>query len=219
MLLQREALVDAMEEADLSKRLVVTPILDANKQVNAGSIDLRLGSGFIEVRRRDAYVIDPFDPNTVSGALTQERYDIPIGESFFLHPGQFLLGATFEFVRLPAHIGGQVLGRSSWGRLGLIVATAVTIQPGFGGCLTLEIQNLGSVPIKLFPGLRVAQLMLWNTVAPTEAPYSQSAKYDAPLGPESSRIGWEREEVDRLRSIGRSLQGAKPNPRAATPAP
>jgi dCTP deaminase len=214
MLLQREALLEAMQEPDLSKRLVVTPILDAARQIGAGSIDLRLGSGFIEVRRRGAYVIDPFDPSPVSDALTQERYAIPIGESFFLHPGQFLLGASFEFVRLPAHIGGQVLGRSSWGRLGLIVATAVTVQPGYGGSLTLEIQNLGSVPIKLFPGLRVAQLMLWETKAPTGTPYAQGAKYGAPLGPENSRIGWERAEVDRLRSIGKSLRGANRNPPA-----
>ncbi len=89
------------------------------------------------------------------------------------------------------------MGRSSWGRVGLIVATAVTVQPGYGGCLTLEIQNLGSVPIKLYPGLRVAQLMLWKTQAPTKKPYSKTAKYDAPLGPESSRIGWEKDEVER----------------------
>jgi dCTP deaminase len=184
------------------------PLLDQDEQLSAGSVDLRLGSGFIEVRRRDAHIIDPFADIPVAESLIQDRYDIPIGESFVLHPGQFLLGATFEFVRLPNHLGGQVLGRSSWGRLGLIVATAVTVQPGFGGCLTLELQNLGSVPIRLFPGLRVAQLMVWETKAPTTAPYSHGAKYDAPLGPESSRIGWEKTEVQRLRSIGRSLRGA-----------
>jgi dCTP deaminase len=210
MLLQREAILNAMAEPDLSKRLVVTPLLDRDKQVGAGSVDLRLGSGFIEVRRREAHVIDPFEPGPIAEAMVEERYDIPIGESFFLHPGQFLLGATFEYVHLPADLAGQVLGRSSWGRLGLIVATAVTIQPGYGGCLTLEIQNLGSVPIRLFPGLRIAQLMLWRTVAATTSPYPQGAKYATPLGPESSRIGWEKAEVERLRSIGRSLRGSTP---------
>jgi dCTP deaminase len=209
MFLQREALTEAMENPNLLERLIVTPLLDIETQVGAGSIDLRLGSGFIEVRRREAHVIDPFAELPISDTLTEDRYDIPIGESFFLHPGQFLLGATFEFVRLPAHLVGQVLGRSSWGRLGLIVATAVTVQPGFGGCLTLELQNLGSVPIRLFPGLRVAQLMLWEAKDATTAPYSDAAKYDAPLGPESSRIGWERNEVERLQTIGRSLQGAR----------
>lgn len=208
MLLHREDLLAAMAEDDLDKRLVVTPLLDADKQVGAGSIDLRLGSGFIEVRRREAHVIDPFAVAPPSESLMEERYEVPIGESFFLHPGQFLLGATFEFVRLPPSFGGQVLGRSSWGRLGLIVATAVTVQPGYGGCLTLEIQNLGSVPIRLFPGLRVAQLMLWRAESATSSPYEGDAKYRAPLGPESSRIGWESTEVDRLKAIGQGLQGA-----------
>lgn len=207
MLLHHEALVEAMKEDILERRLIVTPLLDRREQIGAGSIDLRLGSGFIEARRREAQVIDPFAQESVPQLVTQERYDIPIGESFFLHPGQFLLGATFEFVRLPAHLAGQVLGRSSWGRLGLIVATAVTVQPGFAGCLTLELQNLGSVPIRLFPGLRVAQLMVWEAKGSTASPYSKSAKYNAPLGPESSRIGWEGDEVGRLASIGRSLQG------------
>lgn len=207
MLLEYESLVEAMNDDNLDRRLVVMPILDESEQIGAASIDLRLGSAFIEVRRREAHVIDPFEDASMARAITPERWDIPFGESFVLHPGQFLLGATFEFVRLPAHIGGQVLGRSSWGRVGLIVATAVTVQPGFGGCLTLEIQNLGSVPIKLYPGLRVAQLMLWATRRATEHPYSKGAKYDAPLGPESSRIGWENDEVERLKAIGRSLQG------------
>lgn len=209
MLLEHEALLGALHEQDLDKRLVVTPILDQDEQIGAASIDLRLGSAFIEVRRREAHVIDPFeDEASIARAISQERWEIPFGESFVLHPGQFLLGATFEFVRLPPHIGGQVLGRSSWGRVGLIVATAVTVQPGFGGCLTLEIQNLGSVPVKLYPGLRVAQLMLWRTDGSTQHPYSSNAKYDAPLGPESSRIGWERTEVERLRAIGRGLRGS-----------
>jgi dCTP deaminase len=207
VLLQREAILEAMAEADLSDRLVVTPLLDREKQVGPSSIDLRLGSGFIEIRRREAHVIDPFEDAAVDAATLQDRYEVPIGESLFLHPGQFLLGATFEFIRLPATLGGQVLGRSSWGRLGLIVATAVTVQPGFAGCLTLEIQNLGSVPIRLFPGLRVAQLMLWRTVSETTAPYAAGAKYSAPLGPESSRIGWEKDEVRRLTSIGEQLRG------------
>lgn len=216
MLLQREALRAALDEADLTKRLIVTPLLDPAEQIGAASIDLRLGSAFIEARRRGADVVDPF-MDAPPATPTEDRYEIPIGESFYLHPGQFVLGATFEFIRLPPDIGGQVLGRSSWGRLGLIVATAVTLQPGFGGCLTLEIQNLGSMPIKLFPGLRIAQLMLWRTQDATAEPYAEGVKYTAPLGPESSRIGWEREEVARLRAIGRGLQGAPAPSKPAKP--
>jgi dCTP deaminase len=209
MLLQSEALLAALNDPVSDKKLVVTPILDSKKQIGPGSIDLRLGPAFIEVKRHEAHVIDPFDNDLRPARLIEDRYEVPIGESLFLHPGQFLLGATFEFVKMPASLAGQVLGRSSWGRLGLVVATAVTVQPGFAGCLTLELQNLGSVPVRLFPGLRIAQLTVWQTVDATKHPYSAAAKYDAPLGPESSRIGWEADEVMRLGRIGKRLQGGQ----------
>jgi len=206
MLLVREDILRRMSEVALLDRLVITPLLDKS-QIGPASVDLRLGSGFIEARRRDAHVIDPSDAKPISNLITEDRYEVPLGESLYIHPGQFLLGATFEFIRLPTNLGGQVLGRSSWGRLGLMVATAVTVQPGFGGCLTLELQNLGSVPIRLFPGLRVAQIMLWQSSSPTENPYSSSADFQAQLGPESPRTGWEMGEVDKLVSIGKRLQG------------
>jgi dCTP deaminase len=110
VLLQREAIRSAMDEPDFEKRLFITPLFDPERQIGPGSIDLRLGSGFIEVRRRDAEVIDPFEVGTPSRIATQERYDIPIGESFVLHPGQFLLGATLEFIGMPNNLGGQVVG-------------------------------------------------------------------------------------------------------------
>jgi dCTP deaminase len=206
MLLVREDIRLRMREATLDNRLVITPLLDES-QVGPASIDLRLGSGFIETLRRGAHVIDPSDASSISTSISQDRYEVPLGESLYIHPGQFLLGATFEFVRLPRDLGGQVLGRSSWGRLGLMVATAVTVQPGFGGCLTLELQNLGSVPIRLFPGLRVAQLMLWQTSSLTKDPYPASADFQARLGPESPRTGWEESEVEKLVAIGKRLQG------------
>lgn len=209
-LLQKEALIAAMQVDDVARRLVVTPLLDPEKQIGPGSVDLRLGSEFIEIRRREAETIDPFKTDASGMGAIEERYQIPIGESLVLHPGQFLLGATFEFIGMPPDMAGHVLGRSSWGRFGLIVATAVTVQPGFVGCLTLELQNLGSVPILLFPGLRIAQLVVWRADGPTADPYVADAKYRGPLGPETSRIGWETEEVERLRGIGASLRGGVP---------
>ncbi|MCP4307677.1 MAG: dCTP deaminase, partial [bacterium] len=125
MLLHSDDLRRCLAEPDLSKRLVITPLLDPDRQIGHGAVDLRLGSEFKEVRRRDAFLFDPFqDPEP---AEDQEGYEVPIGETLILHPGHFLLGATFECIRLPGHIGGQVLGRSSWGRLGLVVATAATV--------------------------------------------------------------------------------------------
>lgn len=205
MILQRDDIINALASPDPDKRLYVTPLLDRATQIGPGSIDLRLGSEFIEVSRRQEGVIDPVRTTTVPKT---ESYDVPLGESLILHPGHFMLGATLEFLRLPSNFAGQVLGRSSWGRLGLVVATAVTVQPGFRGCLTLELQNLGSVPMRLYPGLRIAQLTLWRAGSSVQLPYGYgSEKYQVPLGPQNSRLGWESDEVARLKQIRRRLGG------------
>lgn len=206
-LLLREALLDQMAAVNMEERLVVTPLLD-RMQVGPGSIDLRLGTEFIETERHAEAVIDPYDEDSVAPATRSTVRFVPLGEHLVLHPGQFVLGATLEFLRLPAHLGAQVVSRSSWGRLGLLVATAVAVQPGFAGCLTLELVNTGSVPMRLRPGLRVAQLQVWSADAPTSQPYSGSGgKYQAPLGPESNKLAWEATELNRLRAIGDRLLG------------
>lgn len=209
-LLLHDGLLAAMSAPALSERLVLTPLLDEG-QIGAGSIDLRLGTEFIETERRTEAVIDPYEPVPTTGPRDGPVHFVPLGEHLVLHPGQFVLGATLEFLRLPAHLGAQVLSRSSWGRLGLLVATAVAVQPGFAGCLTLELVNTGSVPIRLRPGLRVAQLQVWAGDGPTSMPYgSGEEKYRAPLGPESNKLAWETDELDRLRLIGNRLLGRRP---------
>lgn len=209
----REALHAAMARQSIEGRLIVTPLLDGDQQVGPGTIDLRLGTEFIEVLRRTEAVIDPLAAEAVETPeqVGEESAYVPLGEHFVLHPGQFVLGSTLEFIRLPPDIVGQVLSRSSWGRLGLIVATAVVVQPGFAGMLTLELVNAGSVPIRLYPGLRVAQLQLWKADKGTAIPYDAAAgsKYQAPLGPESNRLAWETEERDRIRAIGKRLAGSE----------
>ncbi|WP_448263640.1 dCTP deaminase [Microbacterium aurum] len=191
-----------MAETDPAKQLIITPLLDPNKQVGPGSIDLRLGTEFLETPRQNSAAIDPFaehDPRARPAA--DLRTYVPLGDQYVLHPGQFALGSTLEFVVLPDDVIGQVLSRSSWGRLGLLVATAVAVQPGFRGSLTLELVNAGTVPIVLRPGLRIAQLQLWRADRPSAAPYSAHGKYRAPLGPESNRLAWEHEERERLIAI------------------
>lgn len=162
--LLREQLLEAMQRP-LAERLVVSPMLDV-EQVGPSSIDLRLGTQFIAVQRHAELAIDPFDARSMTGR--EEFINIPFGETFVLHPGHFVLGATLEYLCVPNDMAGQVLGRSSWGRLGLVVATAVVVQAGFRGCLTLELANEGSVPLLLRPGLRVAQLCLWQAAEPVE---------------------------------------------------
>jgi dCTP deaminase len=88
------------------------------------------------------------------------------------------------------------------------VATTVAMQPGFAGCLILELVNAGSLPIRLRPGLRVAQLQVWSSKTATDSPYATGfEKYRAPLGPESSRLAWESNELNRIRRIGAKLLG------------
>lgn len=203
-ILMRDELLSAME-GSLDERLIVTPLLSA-AQVGPSSIDLRLGTQFIQVRRHAERAIDPFDKSSMVDR--EEKVSVAFGGQFVLHPGQFVLGATLEFLRLPNHLSGQVLGRSSWGRLGLIVATAIVVQAGFAGCLTLELVNTGSVPLLLRPGLRVAQLALWRSEVAASVGYASSdAKYKAPLGPESSRLGVEKDELVRLGRLASRLAG------------
>jgi dCTP deaminase len=207
-ILLREHLADAMRRPVLQERLIVIPLLDA-EQVSFGSIDLRLGTEFLEVQRRREAALNPLDETASQlAAVNHESVFVPLGEHVVLHPGQFILGATLEFLRLPADIAGQVVGRSSWGRVGLVVATAVAVQPGFTGSLTLELVNTGSVPIFLYPGLRVAQLQLWAAAGPTELEYGAAGgKYRAPLGPQSNRLAWEHDELAKLKRIGKRMSG------------
>ena len=208
--LLRDQLREAMAAKDITNRLIVTPLLDP-AQIGPGSIDLRLGTEFIEVERHAEAVIDPYEQRSVPETSADVIRFVPLGDRLVLHPGQFVLGATLEFLRLPAHLGAQVLSRSSWGRLGLLVATAVVVQPGFAGCLTLELVNTGSVPIRLRPGLRVAQLQVWSgqPVSEAETYSGGGGKYQAPLGPESNKLAWESEELDKLQAIGKRLLGRK----------
>lgn len=192
---------------DSAQRLTITPLLDPEKQIGPGSVDLRLGTEFLETPRQSHSTIDPFSKDHRG---EQFKTYVPLGDKYILHPGQFALGATLEFLVIPSGVTGQVLSRSSWGRLGLLVATAVTVQPGFRGSLTLELVNAGTVPIVLRPGLRVAQLQLWEAGEPSASPYDARGKYDAPLGPETNRLAMEDNEMQRLKSVSSRMHARNP---------
>jgi dCTP deaminase len=212
MILLHDQLVAAMGRQEVSDRLIITPLLDPEKQVGPGSVDLRLGTEFLEVLRRRETIVDPFadgesDDKDLQSVDREDRTYVPLGDAFVLHPGQFVLGCTLEYMRLPSDIGGQVLSRSSWGRMGLLVATAVAVQPGFRGVLTLELVNTGNVPLRLRPGLRVAQLQLWSAEAGSGSTYGADGKYQASLGPQGNRLAWEQPEKSRLQAISDRLHG------------
>ena len=189
------------DEADL--RLVVCPMLDT-EQIGSASIDLRLGTEFMEVQRTQQGVLDPFSVHD------EQRFNIAFGNQLIIHPGQFLLGSTLEYLRVPHQLAGQVLNRSSWARNGLLVATAASVHPGFTGALTLELVNGGTVPLKLVTGTRICQLVLWELDQETSRPYPDSAKYDTSLGPQPSRLVREAEEYARIVAVGDRLRGHLP---------
>jgi len=161
-----------LSRSELTRRLLdhksgfaITPIVDTDSQIAEASVDLRLGPDFIVAKR--ATGLSTFDPAQVDdiGERIRDYQDYmrrPVGSAFYLHPGQFALARTLEYLTLPREISAEVVGRSSWGRLGLVIATAPLIQPGFKGTVTLELSNLGTVPMVLYVGVRIAQATFYE---------------------------------------------------------
>ena len=159
------------DETPVKKRLFIQPILDLDEQVNPNqaAIDLRLGFHFAICRPSTTGAIDECRDEDVSEMLKSvdmmfgHEY-VPFGKSIVLHQNKFVLACTLEYVRIPETLVGYVIGRSSWGRLGLVVATAIGIHPGYSGCITLELRNLGETPLVLYPGQTVAQVFFHEAI-------------------------------------------------------
>jgi dCTP deaminase len=136
--------------------------------VQPASVDLKLGTSFRVFHNHRIQVIDLADPPQ---GLT-EPVEVEPDDAFVIHPNEFVLGRTAEHVEMPDDIVARIEGKSSLGRLGLIVhATAGFVDPGFRGTLTLEITNFNSVPIVLRPGLPIAQLSFMTLDRAAERPY------------------------------------------------
>ena len=146
--------------------LVVSPLLSTS-QVGASSIDLRMGNVVLMARARGTSHVEP--TNVAPGAAGRrrgeverrqkhERYELTFLMKLLLHPGSLALVPTLEWVKLPRDVMGMVTARSTWAREGLSIATATLVEPGYEGIVTLELANLGQVPIALYPGLELAQI-------------------------------------------------------------
>ena len=189
---------------DLSKRLVVTPILDLNAQISdsTAAIDIRLGTKFIVPQKANVPYIDIGEPTFLQKfEKSIQTVYIPYGEALILHPGHFVLGNSLEYFRFPPNISGYVVSRSSWGRLGLVVATAIGIHPGYFGVLCLELSNSGEVPISLYPGISIAQVFFQDvTIAPTD-----KRAYSAYLGATEVELPQlsPHEEITKLKKLAR----------------
>ncbi|MEY3472560.1 MAG: hypothetical protein RLY22_63 [Actinomycetota bacterium] len=151
------------------------------------SFDVRLDRFF---RLFDNHKYAYIDPAEDQSDLTQ-LIEVDPKEAFILHPGEFVLGSTYEFVTLPDNIAARLEGKSSLGRLGLMThSTAGFVDPGFKGHVTLELANVSNLPIKLWPGMKVGQLCFFQLSSPSETPYGSEKynnRYQGQRGPTASR--------------------------------
>lgn len=163
---------------------------DHEKNIHASSMDLRLGKYFKVYEHSKFPVLDPLKMDSFAGLTKLVEINNP-DEPFIVHPGDFVLGVTYEKVRLGDDIVARVEGRSSLGRLGIIVhSTAGFIDAGFEGTITLEITNINRMPVALYPGMRVCQLAFEEMSSAAEVPYNKkaSSKYQGQTLPEESRL-------------------------------
>lgn len=166
-------------------KLKVEPMEE--KQIMQVGIDLRLGNDFKRFMMGTKSHIDPAKDKVDDST---ESFRVEEGESLMLHPGEFVLGITKEYVELPDDLAARIDGRSSLGRLGIIVhSTAGHVDPGFKGRLVLEISNIGKLPVCLVPNMKFCSLIFEEVSSPVENPYK--GKYLGQKTPVSSKIGEE----------------------------
>lgn len=192
MLLSDRDIRKSLEEG----RIRVEPAPDLTTQLGACSLDFRLGSTFrVFEHSRHAY-IDPrrgFD-----GASIMREVQTAEGEPFIMQPGEFVLAVTMEWLDLADDLAARMEGRSSLGRLGIIVhGTASLFDPGWRGIPTMELGNLGRMPVALYPGMRICSFTFEPLSSPAEVPYYKKPgnKYAGQKGPEASLLG---QELERL---------------------
>jgi dCTP deaminase len=155
--------------------------------VQPSSIDVRLDKYFRLFDNHRYAFIDPAEDQPDLTHLIEVEHDEP----FILHPGEFVLGSSFEVVTLPDDLAARLEGKSSLGRLGLLThSTAGFVDPGFSGHVTLELSNVATLPIKLWPGMKIGQLCFIRLSSPTENPYGSAkygSRYQDQRGPTASR--------------------------------
>ncbi|MBI4328729.1 MAG: dCTP deaminase [Chloroflexi bacterium] len=169
-------------------RIVIDPPLDESC-IQPASVDVHLGSTFRVFRPwKSPYYIDlkqPLDGLTDEVTVSENDY-------FALQPGQFVLGATKEYIGVPDDLMARLEGKSSLGRIGLLVhATAGYVDPGWRGRLTLELSNVSSLPIHLYPGMKISQISFYRLTTPAERPYGSpglGSKYQGQTGPTPTRV-------------------------------
>lgn len=155
--------------------------------IQPSSIDVRLDRYF---RVFENHKYPHIDPAVEQPDLTR-LVEVEADSEFILHPGEFVLASTYEVVTLPHDIASRLEGKSSLGRLGLLThSTAGFIDPGFSGHVTLELSNVATLPMKLYPGMKIGQLCMFRLSSPAEHPYGSArygSRYQDQRGPTPSR--------------------------------
>ena len=179
-----------LSDRDISSELAsgrITLAPSEPSMVQPSSVDVRLDRYFRLFDNHKYAVIDPAEEQPDLTRLIE----VDSAEGFILHPGEFVLGSTFELVGLPDDIAARLEGKSSLGRLGLLThSTAGFIDPGFEGHITLELSNVSTLPIRLWPGMKIGQLCFFRLSSPAERPYGSGAtnsRYLGQRGPTASR--------------------------------
>jgi dCTP deaminase len=206
--LTKVEILERLKSKDKNLRIFFTPMIDINQQLGPSAIDVRLGTQFIIFKRTRYPILDVCegDPKDLAWKIGryQEKLYIPLGRKIILHPQQLVLGSTLEYVRLPSDLMAELIGRSSWGRLGLIISAATLIHSCYAGVITLELANEGDTPIALYPGVRIAQLVFHKHIQPIKEGGLLQTKYIGSVEPSFSRLH-EDEDLSIIRRIKKVL--------------
>jgi dCTP deaminase len=173
--------------------IAIEPAPDRSTQIGSCSVDLRLGNRFRVFNHSRIPFIDARAPAQSDALMTEVT--VADGEPFILQPGDFVLATSMETVTLPPTLLARLEGRSSLGRMGIVVhSTASVFDPGWHGVAVLELGNLGRLPVSLYPGMRVCAMTFEELKTPTSRPYvgREGAKYVNQDAPVASRIGQDR---------------------------
>ncbi len=194
MVLPRKEILKRIREYPVSheKNLVITPLVyeDESDIFDLDSVDLRLGCYFLLPKSLDQPF---FSPDRSSATSLHVRVHVPLGQFLVVPAHQTILGATLEFIKLPADVAGQVLTKSSVARTFIVVETAPWIHPQYRGCLTLEIANVSNTPVLLYPGRLICQLVLMQVAPELDSADAETSKRPAETASNNlgTKKGWQ----------------------------
>jgi dCTP deaminase len=187
-------------------RIKIDPLPDFEKQLGSVSVDFRLGHTFLAFEHSRHSFIDPREPKSIGDAMRTIVVDE--GDRFIMQPGDFALASTIESLELPDDLLGRLEGRSSIARLGITVhSTAAVFEPGWIGTATMELSNLGRMPVALYPGMRICAFSFETVSSPVRTPYrsKRNNKYAGQQTPRASQLS---EETGVAGQNGQALDAA-----------